>query len=252
MPTALITGASSGIGKELAAILSENGYDLILAARRGDRLTEVSRQLRKPAEIITIDLSKEENCFSLYEKCKGRGVDVLINNAGFGTFGAFVETDLSREAEMIDLNIRAVQILTKLFLSDFTARGSGKILNVASAAGFMPAGPLFATYYATKAYVLSLTRSIAKELKKSKSRVTVSALCPGPVKTEFNSVAGVEFGIVGQDAKKVAEIAVRGMEKGKTVIIPGVFMKAGKVLTKLLPDSVLAAFAYKFQKAKED
>lgn len=250
MPTALITGASSGIGKELAINLSERGYKLILVARRGDKLVEVSRLLRSPAEIITIDLSKEENCYSLYEKC--RDIDVLVNNAGFGCFGAFLETSLERELEMIDLNARTVHILTKLYLKDFTEKNSGRILNVASAAGFMPAGPLFATYYATKAYVLNLTRGIAKELKKAGSSVSISALCPGPVKTEFDTVAGIEFGMAGMDAKKVAEVAINGMEKGKTVIVPGIFMKVGRVLTKVLPDGALAAFAYKFQKAKED
>ncbi len=252
MPTALITGASSGIGKEIAIKLSNAGYDLILAARRADKLTEVSRLLRSPAEIISIDLSKEENCYSLYERCKSRDIDVVVNNAGFGYFGSFCETELVREMEMLDLNVRALHILTKLFLKDFCEKNSGKILNVASAAGFMPAGPLLSTYYATKAYVLSLTRAVAKELKKSGSKVMVSALCPGPVKTEFDAVAGVEFGGVGMNAEKVADIAVGQMEKGKTVIIPGAVMKVGKFFTKILPDSVLAAFAYKFQKAKED
>lgn len=252
MPTALITGASSGIGRELAVKLSENGYSLILAARRGDRLNETSRLLKSPAEIITIDLSSEENCISLYEKCRAKNIDVLVNNAGFGYFGNFRETELDRELEMIDLNVKAVHILTKLFLRDFAERGSGKILNVASAAGFMPSGPKLAAYYATKAYVLNLTRSIAKELKKSGSRVTVSALCPGPVKTEFDSVAGIKFGMAGLDAKKAAEAAVKGMEKGRTVIVPGAVMKMGRILAKLLPDGVLAAFAYKFQNSKEE
>lgn len=252
MTKALITGASSGIGREIAIKLSDEGYDIILAARRTDRLLEVSKELHKPAQIITIDLSKEENCYSLYDKCKDCDIEIVVNNAGFGTFGKFLETDLSKELEMVDLNVRAVHILTKLFLKDFCEKNSGRILNVASAAGFMPAGPLLSTYYATKAYVLNLTRGIAKELKKSGSDVTVSALCPGPVKTEFDSVAGVSFQGVGMNAEKVAEIAVGGMLKGKTVIVPGVFMKIGRVLAKILPDSVLSAFAYKFQKAKED
>lgn len=251
MATAVVTGASSGIGREIAVELSERGYDLILAARRGDKLLEVSKLLKSPAEIITIDLSKEENCYSLYERCKGRDVEILVNNAGFGSFGEFINQDLARETEMIDLNIRAVHVLTKLFLKDFNEKNSGRILNVASAAGFMPAGPLLATYYATKAYVLSLSRAIAKELKKAESGVSISALCPGPVKTEFDSVAGVDFRSVGMDAQKVAQIAVDGMLRGKTVIVPGVFMKTGRVLAKLLPDGVLSAFAYKFQRAKK-
>lgn len=252
MPKALVTGASSGIGKEIAIKLSERGYDLILAARRADKLSEVSKFLRSSAEIITIDLSNEENCYSLYEKCKTDDLEIVVNNAGFGNFGKFCDTELSKEMEMLDLNVRAVHILTKLFLKDFVKKDSGRILNVASAAGFMPSGPLLATYYATKAYVLSLSRGIAKELKKSGSGVTISALCPGPVKTEFDSVAGIDFQSVGMNAETVAEIAVRGMFAGKTEIIPGVLVKIGKVLTKVLPESVIEAFAYKFQKAKED
>lgn len=250
MATAIITGASSGIGREMAIILSEMGYNLILAARRGDKLEELKKELGTPVEIMTIDLSKEENCFSLYERCKEKDVEILINNAGFGAFGDFSKTELSRDMEMLDLNVKAVHILTKLFLLEFKEKNCGKILNVASAAGFMPAGPMLSTYYATKAYVLSLSRGIAKELKKSGSKVTVSALCPGPVKTEFDAVAGVDFQGVGMSAKKCAEIGISGMLKGKTVIIPGILMKAGKFFTKILPDSVIGEFAYHFQRAK--
>ncbi len=250
MPTAIVTGASSGIGREMAIILSRQGYDIILVARRGDKLLEVSKELTNPAEIITIDLSKEENCYSLYERCKGKDVEILVNNAGFGNFGEFYKLDLSKDMEMVDLNVKALHILTKLFLLEFKEKNCGKILNVASAAGFMPEGPMLSTYYATKAYVLSLTRGIAKELKKEKSNVTLSALCPGPVKTEFDSVAGVDFHGVGMDAKKCAEIGISGMMAGKTVIIPGILMKVGKFFTKILPDCVVGEFAYHFQRAK--
>lgn len=250
MATAIITGASSGIGREMALILSGMGYDLILAARRGDKLEELRKELGTPVEIMTIDLSKEENCYSLYERCRDKDVEILINNAGFGAFGDFLGTELSRDMEMVDLNVKAVHILTKLFLLEFKAKNCGKILNVASAAGFMPEGPLLSTYYATKAYVLSLSRGIAKELKKSGSEVTVSALCPGPVKTEFDAVAGVDFRGVGMSARKCAKIGISGMMKGKTAIIPGFFMKAGKFFTKILPDSVIGEFAYHFQRAK--
>lgn len=250
MPTAIITGASSGIGREMAIILSEKGYDVILVARRSDKLLDVSKKLSGKSEIITLDLSKEENCYSLYEKCKNKDVEILVNNAGFGNFGEFYKTDLSKDMEMVDLNVKALHILTKLFLSEFKQKNKGKILNVASAAGFMPEGPMLSTYYATKAYVLSLTRGIAKELKKEKSNVTISALCPGPVKTEFDSVAGVDFQGVGMGAKKCAEIGISGMLRGKTVIIPGILMKVGKFFTKILPDSVIGEFAYHFQRAK--
>jgi len=200
---------------------------------------------------LRIDLSNEVNCQSLYDKCKDKDVEILVNNAGFGVFGEFSKTELSKDMQMLSVNTLAVHILTKLFLNDFIKKGKGRILNVASAAGFMPSGPLLSTYYATKAYVLTLTRSIAKELKKTNSKVTISALCPGPVKTEFDKVAGVEFATAGMEAKQVADAAVVGMLKGKTVIIPGTFVKVGKFLSKILPDSLLTAFAYKFQKAKE-
>lgn len=250
MATAIITGASSGIGREMAMILSGMGYDLVLAARRGDKLRELAKKLKTACEIMTVDLSKEENCYSLYERCKEKDVEILVNNAGFGAFGDFGETPISRDMEMVDINVKAVHILTKLFLLEFKAKNCGKILNVASAAGFMPEGPMLSTYYATKAYVLSLSRGIAKELKKSKSAVTVSALCPGPVKTEFDAVAGIDFQGVGMSAKKCAEIGISGMMKGKTVIVPGFLMKLGKFFTKILPDSLIGEFAYHFQKAK--
>lgn len=251
MPTALITGASSGIGRDIAKILSEMGYDLILAARRTDRLHELSAGLKTHAEIVGIDLSSEANCISLYEKCKKSDVEIVVNNAGFGGFGEFSSSDLENDLNMIELNVRAVHILTKLFLRDFTEKNCGRILNVASAAGFMPCGPLMSTYYATKAYVLSLTRGIAAELAHAKSAVTVSALCPGPVKTEFNEVAGVRFASAGLESGAVARIAVRGMMKGKTVIVPGVIMKAGRFFAKILPCGITSAFAYNFQRAKD-
>ena len=251
MSWAVVTGASSGIGREIAKNLADRGYNLVLAARRTERLQELSLTFGTEVEILGIDLSKEENVLSLYDRCKDKDVEILVNNAGFGTFGEFSKTELSKDLDMIALNIEAVHILTKLFLRDFIKKDKGRILNVASAAGFMPSGPLLSTYYATKHYVLTLGQSIAKELKKSGSRVTVSTLCPGPVKTEFDSVAGVEFGAVGMEAKRVADIAVSGMLAGKIKIIPGFFIKAGRIFTKVLPDGVTAAFAYKFQKAKE-
>lgn len=249
MATAVITGASSGIGRDIAVILSDMGYDLILTARRKDRLQELYERLGGRAEIFCADLSQPVNCRSLYDFCRDKDVEILVNNAGFGYFGEFSAAPVETELEMIDLNIKAVHILTKLFLNDFISKNKGRILNVASSAGFMPAGPLLGTYYATKAYVLSLTRSVSKEIEKT--NVTISALCPGPVKTEFNKVAGVEFAVGGMTGGQAARIAVRGMMRGKRVIIPGVMMKIAKFLTKILPDRLLTAFAYRFQKAKE-
>lgn len=252
MAWAVVTGASSGIGRDISLLLSKKGYDLVLVARRGDRLEELKTMLKTNAEIITMDLSVSENCHSLFDRCKNKDVEILVNNAGFGYFGEFKDTPLSKELEMIDLNVKSLHILMKQFLLEFVKKDSGRILNVASAAGFLPAGPFISTYYGTKAYVLNLTRGIAKELKKSGSSVTVSALCPGPVKTEFNKVAGGQFAIVGMESEKVAEIAVEGMLKGKTVIVPGVIVKIGRFLTRLLPDCALAAAAYKFQGLKKN
>lgn len=252
MAWAVITGASSGIGRDIAIILSQMGYDLVLVARRADRLEELKAMLGTNVETVTMDLSIAENCHSLFDRCKNKDVEILVNNAGFGHFGRFCETDLETELKMIDLNVKSLHILMKLFLAEFVKKDSGKILNVASAAGFLPAGPFISTYYGTKAYVLNHTRGVAKELEKAGSKVTVSALCPGPVKTEFNEVAGCQFGMVGLEPEKVAQIAVDGMLKGKTVIIPGVLFKMGKLFSKIFPDSVLASVAYKFQGLKMD
>lgn len=250
MAWAVVTGASSGIGRDIAIELSKAGYDLVLCARRGDRLEELRAMLKTNVEIITMDLAISENCFSLFDRCKNKDVEILVNNAGFGLFGEFCDSDLTRELEMIDLNVKSLHILMKLFLREFVKKDRGRILNVASAAGFLPAGPFISTYYGTKAYVLNLTRGVAKELKKAGSSVTVSALCPGPVKTEFNKVAGGKFAIVGMESEKTAQIAVNDMMKGKTVIAPGALVKIGRVLAKFLPESVLAAAAYKFQNSK--
>lgn len=252
MAWAVVTGASSGIGRDIAKILSAKGYDLVLVARRSDRLEELRTMLKTNAEIITMDLSISENCYSLFDRCKNKDVEILVNNAGFGYFGEFAETDLDKELEMIDLNVRSLHILMKLFLVEFVKKDKGRILNVASAAGFLPAGPFISTYYGTKAYVLNLTRGVAKELKKSGSNVTVSALCPGPVKTEFNQVAGGQFAMVGMDCEKVSQLAVDKLLCGKTVIVPGAIVKIGRFLTRLLPDGALAAAAYKFQGLKKD
>ena len=187
---ALITGASSGIGLEMARILSREGFELILVAREKEKLQKVQEELGKNVKIVVADLSNESKLKELYVLCKNDKIDVLINNAGFGDCGKFTETDLSKELEMIDVNIKAVHVLTKLFLKDMKKRNSGYILNVASMAAFAP-GPLMATYYSTKAYVLRLTTSIYEELRRDKSKVVVSCLCPGPVKTNFNNVANV-------------------------------------------------------------
>lgn len=246
---ALITGASSGIGRDMAKILSEKGCGLILAARRQDRLEQLQKELPGGARIIRADLSDEGECLRLYEQVKQENIDILINNAGFGVFGPFDETGLPRELKMIDTNIRAVHILMKLFLKDMKARGSGYILNVASSAAFLP-GPLLSSYYASKAYVLRLTQAVYEELRRSGSAVHVSALCPGPVDTEFNDVAQVKFGIPGMQSRAVAEYALKQMFAGRLVIVPGARMKAALFFSRFVPEKALLRITYRIQKKK--
>lgn len=245
---ALITGASSGIGRDIARILSKSGYDLILAARRKDRLDALAKEFEN-CKVVVCDLSDEKEVFGLYEKVKNEDIDILINNAGFGLFGEFSKTDLARELEMIDLNIKAVHILTKLFLSDFKKKNSGYILNVASSAAFFP-GPLMSTYYATKAYVQRLTLAVYQELKKEKSGVYIGVFCPGPVNTEFNSVADVSFALKGISSEYAAKYAVKKMFDKKVIIVPGAFVKAGLFFQKFLPIKLLLKISYKIQKRK--
>ena len=247
--TALITGASSGIGRDMARILSNRGYDLILVARRIDRLEELKNELPTKVECISLDLSDSNACVKLHSLTRDRDVDILVNNAGFGLFGAFDETDLERELNMIDVNIKAVHTLTKLFLIDFKKRNSGYILNVSSLAGFMP-GPLLSGYYATKAYVLRLTYALHEELRRSKSNVYIGALCPGPVKTEFDEVADVRFSLKGLTSEYVAKYAVDKMFKRKLVIVPGMTNRFLTVLTKVSPTALTARINYKMQKRK--
>ena len=203
----------------------------------------------RDSHVIAADVSDEEECRLLYSAVRGDDLEIVINNAGFGLFGEFLDTDLDEELRMIDTNIRAVHILTKLAVQDFAKRGHGYILNVASSAGFLP-GPLMATYYATKNYVLRLTQALREELRHRNSAVKVCALCPGPVDTEFNKVAGVRFALNGLDAKRVAREAVDGMFAGKTVIVPGLAMKAMTVARHFAPDSLLARITYHFQHKK--
>ena len=249
---ALITGASSGIGRDMARILAKLNYNLILVARNEDGLTKIKNELETENNKINItiypmDLNIKENCYKLYENEKN--IDVLINNAGFGLFGEFAETDLEKEINMINTNITAVHILTKLYLKDMVKENKGHILNVASIAGFMP-GPLMATYYATKNYVVSLTRAIRKELRKNKSKVKISLLCPGPVDTNFNNVANVKFKIPGLTSEYVAKYAIKKMQKGRLIIIPGTLIKIVRWLTEMTPDVIVEEFSYHTQTKK--
>lgn len=248
---ALITGASSGIGADMARILSDKGYDLILVARNKRKMEVLSKELKTNVEIIPMDISSTYNCTELYNLVKKKNIDVLINNAGFGLFGEFTNTKLDKELDMIELNVKTVHTLTKLFLKDFVKKDKGYILNVASSAAFMP-GPLMATYYATKAYVLHLTESINEELRRKRSNVYIGALCPGPVNTNFNKVAGVSFNLDSLESYDVAKYAINNMFKKKVVIIPGIKIKLGVFTLRLLPRSFVRKIAYKIQKNKEN
>lgn len=249
MLKALITGASSGIGLEMARILSKNGHELILVSRDKDKLKKVKDELGENVKIIIADLSSEAKLKELYILCKNENIDILINNAGFGDCGDFSETDLGVDLNMIDLNIKSVHVLTKLFLKDMKKRNSGYILNVASMAAFSP-GPLMATYYSTKAYVLRLTQSIHQELKRSKSKVIISCLCPGPTKTNFNKVANVKFSIKQYNSKMVAEYGLQGMFDGKLIIIPGIKMKLAAFAARIFPTSIVSRVVYGVQRRK--
>lgn len=248
---ALITGSSSGMGRDMARVLSSLGYDLILVARRKDRLLNLKKELKTNIDIIQLDLSQEKNVFKLYDIVKNDNIDILINNAGFGLFGEFKDTDLDTELKMIDLNIKAYHILTKLFLQDFIKKDSGYILNVCSSAGFM-AGPRLSTYYATKNYVTKLTMAINEELRRMKSNTHISALCPGPVATEFNKVAKGTFAIREADSMKVAKYAINKMFKHKMIIVPTMLMKLTLFFNRFAPYRLSLMIAYNIQKRKNN
>ncbi|MCI6266225.1 MAG: SDR family oxidoreductase [Erysipelotrichaceae bacterium] len=246
----LITGASSGIGKSLAMEFSKLNYDLILVARNKEKLTELKKELspKGKVEIYPTDLTNQENCIKLHEKFPH--IDILINNAGFGLFGNFSTTSLEEELQMIDLNIKALHTLMKLYLQDMIKKDQGKILNVASIAGFM-SGPLMSTYYASKNYVVSLTTGVKEELRKQKSHVKLSILCPGPVSTNFNKRAGVEFCLKSINSDQVAKYTIKKLKKNKFYIIPGFKIRLLKAIVKMIPTNLLTKIVYHQQKRKK-
>lgn len=248
----LITGASSGIGRDLAREFAKRKYDIILVARNIDKLESIQKELideyKVNAEYLRVDLSDREKCIELHEKAKD--IDILVNNAGLGDFGNFSKTNLEKDFTIIDTNIIAMHTLTKLYLKDMKEKDSGKILNVASIAGFLP-GPLMATYYASKNYVVRLSESIREELKKEKSNVKISILCPGPVRTNFNNVANVKFEISSLSSEYVAKYTVNKFLKDKFYIVPGLQIKCAKFFSKIVPTPILAKCTYYMQKRKE-
>ena len=248
---ALITGASSGIGRDMARYMASLGYDLILVGRDKEKLEDLQRTLKVNSNIIIADLSDSTKVKEVYVMTKNENIDVLINNAGFGAFGKFYETDLNNEIDMINTNVVAVHLLTKLFLRDMQKRNSGYILNVASSAAFGP-GPLMATYYATKAYVNNLTEAINEELRRENSNVFICSLCPGPVDTNFNNVAGVSFSVKPLTSEEVARYAINSMFKKKVVIIPGFNMKLALFGRRFVSRKFLRKLTYNIQKSKKN
>lgn len=242
---ALITGASSGIGRDMARILAKKGYDLVLLARDEEKLNNLKKELNTNVKIVAMDLSIADNCKKLHEE--NPNIDLLINNAGFGDCGNFTQTSLDKEINMINTNITAYHILTKLYLIDMKKQSQGHILNVASIAGFMP-GPLMATYYATKSYIVRLSEGIREELKKEKSKVKISILCPGPVATNFNKVANVKFSLKEKNSNYIAQYAIKHLNQ--FYILPGLDIKLTRLGAHLFPASLVSKITYRMQKRK--
>jgi short-subunit dehydrogenase len=226
--TALVTGASGGIGLELARLFAADGHDLVLVARSGDKLARLAEELSGEhnvrARVVATDLARADAPQGIFDELQREGVeiDALVNNAGIGSYGLFAETDLKSELELLQINVVALTHLTKLFLPQMIARGRGYVMNVASTAAFQP-GPLMAVYYASKAYVLSFSEALANETEGT--GVRISALCPGPTETGFVAAAKMAdsklFERGAMDARTVAVEGYRGMLNGKTIVIPG-------------------------------
>ena len=247
---ALITGASSGIGLDMARYLSTKKWELILVARNKEKLEEIQEQLPTKVTIIVADLSNEQRVKDLYVIAKKENVDVLINNAGLGDFGYLTDTDINKDLELINTNIKALHILTKYMVREMENKETDTyILNVASAAAFQP-GPLMSTYYATKSYVYQLTEALYYEEKVKKTKVHVSVLCPGPVDTNFNNVANVKFSVKPLKSTYVAKYAIDKMLEGKLLIIPGFKMKCARFLGKFVPNKLMLKITYNIQKKK--
>jgi uncharacterized protein len=255
--TALITGASSGIGLELARLFAKDRHNVILVARESDRLREAALQLRQISgtepRVMSHDLADPKSPSAICAELAGAPVDYLVNNAGFGLGGPFSQTDRQTELDMIQVNVTSLVDLTKLLLPGMLSRKSGRIMNVASTAAFQP-GPLMAVYYASKAFVLSFTEALAEELVGS--GVTVTALCPGPTASDFQRRAAIEnVKLVKNKAmgmmtsQEVADIGYRGMMAGKVIVIPGLLNKLGVQSLRLGPRAIIRKAAKKLQES---
>jgi short-subunit dehydrogenase len=245
---ALITGASGGIGEELAKLCAAGGYDLVLVARSAEKLAALAAGLARShgieARALTADLADPSAPQTIFDQTRGDTIEILVNNAGFGLQGAFAETDWAAEANMLQVNVAALVHLTKLYLPEMLRRRSGRILNVASTAAFVP-GPFMAMYYASKAFVLSFSHAIANEVKGS--GVTVTALCPGPTLTGFSEAAGTSgsklFEGAAMSAEDVARDGYRAMMAGKPEVISGARNRWMMLGTRFAPRTMLAGIA---------
>jgi short-subunit dehydrogenase len=248
-PVTLITGASAGLGAEFARQCARRGEEVVLVARRRDRLEALSAELGGHAHVFAADLSLPDAAASLLGQVEAEGlnVDVLINNAGFGLVGRFAELPADRQREMVDLNVRTLTELCRLALPAMLERRRGAILNLASTAAFQ-AGPGFAVYFATKAYVLSFTEALHEELRGS--GIKVSALCPGPTATEFGEVAGFRsgrFDRISADAASVVAAGLAGLDRNQAVVIPGLLNKATAQGTRFVPRALLRRIVVRLQ-----
>lgn len=245
----LITGASSGIGYEIAKKAASRYDEMVLVGRNEKRLNQLKNEILHKHNIhiktVVTDLSIQENCIRLFEENKD--VHLLVNNAGFGDTGVFDETSLEKDTMMINTNIVALHTLMKLYLGEMKKRNRGHILNTASMAGFFP-GPLMAAYYATKAYVVSLSEAVREELRREYSNVTISILCPGPVSTNFGQSANVDFKFYGVSSRYIADYTMKHLKK--FYIVPRLEMKAAKIAAKFIPASFAAKFIYEVQNNK--
>lgn len=242
---ALVTGASAGLGVEFARQLSKRGHSLVLVARRKERIEELASELGN-ARAVAMDLSKSNAASSLFADIEDNGerIDLLVNNAGFGLIGRFAELDARRQREMIDLNVGTLTDLCRLVAPRMIERGSGAILNVASTAAFQP-GPKMAVYFATKAFVLSLTEALHEELKPDGVKVT--CLCPGPTRTEFGEVAGFGgnglFERVAMNSAEVVRAGLKGLDSNRAVVVPGWTNKVTAASTRFAPRSIVRKIA---------
>lgn len=257
-PGALVTGASSGIGYELARVLAREGHDVALVARSADQLRDIAADLETDFGIRAVvtpeDLADPESPDRLYARLQEAEfpVEVLVNNAGFGTMGRFWRSDTGSQVDMVQVNVAAVTHLTRLFVAPMVERGSGRILNVASTAAFQP-GPYMSVYFATKAYVLSFSEALAEELRGT--GVTVTALCPGPTATGFQKRARMERSAVGGrlvtgDAAAVARAGYEGMRRGRRLVLPGWHNRVGAFLPRLFPRAVATRIVARLTSAR--